>query len=527
MFAAVPLVTFLSLAIGPFLLEASGAFVVGAVAIASGLGLIQAAHGGSFRQQFGFILLAIGIGLVVFGLFRDLPIAAAGGLTVLLTAGLSVVSGQRWINLLLGVGGLLGASAFVFGLMAGPTAPVAGVDPETAMYLQTLVTGSGYRLIALAVLAAVLLVGLRALRDAGGGSFDRSLVGGLDGFVTGFAGALLLRAMSGSPTFLIAPGNGMTFTGGLPLEFGPDLGRILAVCALVAALGLSFGFVRPLERALQTSAGLAVAAAAVVLTYVMAMLAVPLLVLLAAIAGGRRGLTVLSAVAAIWVIGSFMYWIGVPLYLKGLILMALGGCLGGLLWWQSGQVRARLGGLGEAARNAAGVLARDEREGLGWWPTSAGIVLSVALLGWMVGSGIHASEALIAHGRPVFVRLAPVDPRSLMQGDYMQLAFEMPRLVRRGRDDAPLPEWAIAEVDDRNVARIDRLAAEPADAEAGEISLRLHAKQGRPILGTDGFYFAEGAGERYERARYGLFKVGTDGRVILVGLADEALTVIE
>ena len=35
-------------------------------------------------------------------------------------------------------------------------------------------------------------------------------------------------------------------------------------------------------------------------------------------------------------------------------------------------------------------------------------------------------ERYIADGQPVFVELAPVDPRSLMQGDYMQLNFRLP-----------------------------------------------------------------------------------------------------
>ena len=40
--------------------------------------------------------------------------------------------------------------------------------------------------------------------------------------------------------------------------------------------------------------------------------------------------------------------------------------------------------------------------------------------------GIWQKEQLIAHGQPVFVELAPVDPRSLMQGDYMRLEFRVP-----------------------------------------------------------------------------------------------------
>ena len=44
------------------------------------------------------------------------------------------------------------------------------------------------------------------------------------------------------------------------------------------------------------------------------------------------------------------------------------------------------------------------------WPTSASAT----------------KETLIRDGRPVFVELAPVDPRSLMQGDFMRLNFNVP-----------------------------------------------------------------------------------------------------
>jgi uncharacterized membrane-anchored protein len=40
--------------------------------------------------------------------------------------------------------------------------------------------------------------------------------------------------------------------------------------------------------------------------------------------------------------------------------------------------------------------------------------------------GIWQKEDLVANGQPVFVALAPVDPRSLLQGDYMRLNFRVP-----------------------------------------------------------------------------------------------------
>ncbi len=42
----------------------------------------------------------------------------------------------------------------------------------------------------------------------------------------------------------------------------------------------------------------------------------------------------------------------------------------------------------------------------------------------------------------VLLRLAPVDPRSLMQGDYMRLNYELARqLGNRQQDEAPPTPW--------------------------------------------------------------------------------------
>ncbi|MEY4484068.1 MAG: hypothetical protein RL693_1520, partial [Verrucomicrobiota bacterium] len=40
---------------------------------------------------------------------------------------------------------------------------------------------------------------------------------------------------------------------------------------------------------------------------------------------------------------------------------------------------------------------------------------------------IFQKEQTLANGRQVFLKLAPVDPRSLMQGDYMSLRYEIAR----------------------------------------------------------------------------------------------------
>ena len=133
------------------------------------------------------------------------------------------------------------------------------------------------------------------------------------------------------------------------------------------------------------------------------------------------------------------------------------------------------------------------------------------------------SETLIAQGRPVLVEIVPVDPRSLLQGDYMRLAFRLPAQVPDDVGlDARRPQVVMA-LDERGVATPLRLA-QPGEALAsGELRVELAPSNGRWTLVTDAWHFREGEGARFEKARYGEFRVQADGRALLVGLRDAEL----
>ncbi len=53
----------------------------------------------------------------------------------------------------------------------------------------------------------------------------------------------------------------------------------------------------------------------------------------------------------------------------------------------------------------------------------------------LAAAGIFGKERLLARGDTIYLRLAPVDPRSLMQGDYMALNFAIGAAIRAARMD--------------------------------------------------------------------------------------------
>jgi uncharacterized membrane-anchored protein len=141
---------------------------------------------------------------------------------------------------------------------------------------------------------------------------------------------------------------------------------------------------------------------------------------------------------------------------------------------------------------------------------------ALATLG-VANTGIWQKERLIVAGQPVFIEIAPVDPRSLMQGDYMRLNFRIPSEDRlEGVVSGSRPR-VVARRDARGVAKLVRPDA-GAPLAADELAIELTPKNGRWTVVTDAWFFREGDGARWAKARYGEFRVDESGRALLVGL---------
>jgi uncharacterized membrane-anchored protein len=151
---------------------------------------------------------------------------------------------------------------------------------------------------------------------------------------------------------------------------------------------------------------------------------------------------------------------------------------------------------------------------------------AVVLLGLVAaltaaGLTIRAKERILAEGRTVLLELAPVDPRSLIQGDYMALRYA-PKVLPATQADRELPASGVAvlALDASGVAAYRRLdGGEPLAADEVRLRYRPGGVDGGHY-GAASFFFEEGTAAAYERARYGVLKVDEAGRSVLVGLAD-------
>ena len=158
-----------------------------------------------------------------------------------------------------------------------------------------------------------------------------------------------------------------------------------------------------------------------------------------------------------------------------------------------------------------------------WLAAGAAVLLLIG-----INLGILGREEHLASGRVVLLELAPVDPRSLMQGDYMALRFKAEdEAFGRGRrrDEEPRDGRMVVKLDARNVgtfARLDEGGAVAPD----EAALRYRVRAGRVKFATNAWFFKEGTAKAYEPARYGEFRVAPSGELLLVALRGKDLEVL-
>lgn len=150
------------------------------------------------------------------------------------------------------------------------------------------------------------------------------------------------------------------------------------------------------------------------------------------------------------------------------------------------------------------------------------IVVSVVVIAVLNGL-VYQKERLLDRGETVFLQLAPVDPRSLMQGDYMRLDYAVAREIRgQLSDDASRAGGrVVVRLDDDRVARFERLY-EGGELKEGERLLKWRHRQ-RIYIGSNAFYFQEGKRKLYDDAEYGELRADESGETLLVGLRDENL----
>ena len=268
---------------------------------------------------------------------------------------------------------------------------------------------------------------------------------------------------------------------------------------------------------MRTPAAAGVALVLVALAWFMPALGAALVALSACAVAKRWRLAATAGLTAAWIVGGFYYQLAWPLATKAGVLVAAGVLLGALAWLA---FRGDAGAATSRGEPSESTTLSFGPGGLRAWPIDRlGIVATALLVVVAANFAIWQKEDLIANGQPVFVAIAPVDPRSLMQGDFMRLNFRIPPELLEGAgglldNERPV---VVATKDERGVVTFVRLhKGEP--LASGELRIELTPMHGDWVIVSDAWSFAEGEAARWAPAKFGEFRVDAKGHALLVGL---------
>lgn len=180
-------------------------------------------------------------------------------------------------------------------------------------------------------------------------------------------------------------------------------------------------------------------------------------------------------------------------------------------------------------------------------------VFVITLLG-AVNYKVQQFEDVLATGEPVVLKIAPVDPRSLMQGDYMVLnyailsEFQQSQFLPESNESLETSEsidageanettgidesspsgkkaYILVHLDKNHVATFCEKQSEiPTDFKhcTPNVYLPIRYKGWFPELPSQDYFFAEGKGEYYAQAEYAEYRF-KDGILLLARLLDKDL----
>lgn len=134
---------------------------------------------------------------------------------------------------------------------------------------------------------------------------------------------------------------------------------------------------------------------------------------------------------------------------------------------------------------------------------------------------IVQKEHVIEDGETLLLRLAPQDPRSLLQGDYMALRYAMAADVASAAREANVTNGqVIVALAENGEARFVDLFGGQTLAEDQRL-LRFRKRGDTVRLASDAYFFEEGQGRAFADARFGEIRVGPAGDAVLIGLRDK------
>lgn len=541
-FVVLPFLLFLFLAGGNILLEAPGAHVLAALLLAVGVIGLRARRG-LFVAQLCLCAILSAMGLLAFVHF-SFHVDSIAWILALTALTVALLIDEAWVQRVLGA---IAATCFMWMTLAAIT-PFIDTDfpPETGlMHFQNL-----YPRAFNAALLALSWSAWQSLRRRTDGHLQASA----DALFDGIGLAVLLALAYGEGTLFAFVLNWHATVD--PMAFGEATAIFPALFRFDPATALQFlltvaAFVWLVWQNRQDHQNHFLAAAdqrrllfLLGLVFTLLALFTPLtrhggtlaVIIAGALVARRQWMLALAGLVLLGKLSGFYYALQWPLADKAALLAGVGATLALLLWLARFFAPYSLSLSTHATANPTGKSAPalslpSLPSSFHLTPMLLLLLAAPALVLSLVHWDVHGKEKVIAEGRKIFIPLAPHDPRSLLQGDYMALNFAFPPEITEALPDKRGSLQVVARLDPRGVASVERLAEVHGMGTkalaANEILLPLKRMNHDWTVVTDAFYFPEGRGRPFIQARFGEFRALPDGRALLVGLADEHLQAIQ
>lgn len=139
------------------------------------------------------------------------------------------------------------------------------------------------------------------------------------------------------------------------------------------------------------------------------------------------------------------------------------------------------------------------------------------------GYSIYKKETIIRDGKLILIPLAPRDPRSLMQGDYMFLSYDW-RTIRDQSVDFKRG-CLVFKYPDETFTPI-RLEKSLDFLNKDEYCIRYFGLFPNIKIGAESYFFQEGKAKDFQSARFVGLRLSPNGDKVIIGLFDETKQLI-
>ncbi|MEH7222668.1 GDYXXLXY domain-containing protein [Bacillus sp. JJ1566] len=145
------------------------------------------------------------------------------------------------------------------------------------------------------------------------------------------------------------------------------------------------------------------------------------------------------------------------------------------------------------------------------------LLLQIGFLGYQIGS----NESLLKNGKEITLELAPVDPRSVMQGDYVILRYEIAEVNELKNVHSGNRVYILAKEDKDGIYQREEIltSIDPKKYQLAEDEVLIAGKYNgynEVILGIESYFVKEGTGLDLQRdAKFAKVKISKNGNALL------------